>query len=800
MSDFLVKIGYKVDSSEIKKAREEINKTNDSLGKTGKSADNASKKTSGGFKAALIPVTALTAAFSSAGAAVALVGAAAVAAAAATRDAFADIQEINDLALILGTTNEEMAILQARGLRAGVSLDSLGKAIQRQQELISNRDPIFERLGLDSRTLNELSSTQAFDRINTAIADIDDQALKAAASLKVFGEGEQDVIKLAQSFSELQRARERALAVSFDTETLQSANQFDESINSLAESAQIIKTSITSAFSPATVSAADKIASNFNRVFGPSEFDIQSAALADAERRLSEARSEGASTIEQKNLISLLRLEVIQRKELASIAERQSVAQSRKDDIDFLENLEPLFAQGEVIARLLGLRDSKISTKILEELNDELNAEQVELDDNLKEQDEIEGSIASKKAAQARLAEEQAKESEKILEKRQDEFDLVERTNDFVDDFIVSLKEQDAILADINSGEITSLEQLNNRIELEREIASIKSQNLNLSDAVIESMAKERVAGRQRIQEERDGLREIESEREANADNTEEFIKDTNQTLEEQREILRAISSGEIRSEDQLKRKLELERAITELKQEGTDLTDEQIRKRLEEIRTNGELIDQEMERMEDFREFVEGTFEDVGDILSDSISDALIDGRASFADFFADVGELLIRSGIQELIAQVFSPRGNSSSLAQSFLVSLFTSSPVAGDSSLGLDPVVGVGSPGFASADGNVFNGPATTLLGEQGPEAVLPLGRDASGRLGVRLSQGDSGGSQRPVVINNNVTVNDSGGNAQETAQRTSRALDQLMERKFKQMIVNESRSGNLLGGRR
>ncbi len=47
-------------------------------------------------------------------------------------------------------------------------------------------------------------------------------------------------------------------------------------------------------------------------------------------------------------------------------------------------------------------------------------------------------------------------------------------------------------------------------------------------------------------------------------------------------------------------------------------------------------------------------------------------------------------------------------------------------------------------------------TGLLGEAGPEAILPLARGADGRLGVRA--GGSGGEGRPVSVTVNVVTND------------------------------------------
>lgn len=74
---------------------------------------------------------------------------------------------------------------------------------------------------------------------------------------------------------------------------------------------------------------------------------------------------------------------------------------------------------------------------------------------------------------------------------------------------------------------------------------------------------------------------------------------------------------------------------------------------------------------------------------------------------------------------------------------------------------------------ARGGVVSGPsvfamsggATGLMGEAGPEAILPLRRGPDGRLGVAAGDGGAG---RPVTINFNVTTPDAEGLRRSEAQ--------------------------------
>lgn len=113
---------------------------------------------------------------------------------------------------------------------------------------------------------------------------------------------------------------------------------------------------------------------------------------------------------------------------------------------------------------------------------------------------------------------------------------------------------------------------------------------------------------------------------------------------------------------------------------------------------------------------------------------------------------------------------------------------------------------SPSLAAFEGQVVsrptlfkfaNGGNIGLMGEAGAEAILPLKRDKSGKLGVSLSGGGGGGD----IINVSVTVNETGTRDEKGSgndQQTARDLGRMIADVATQVIVREKRPGGLLYG--
>jgi phage-related minor tail protein len=111
----------------------------------------------------------------------------------------------------------------------------------------------------------------------------------------------------------------------------------------------------------------------------------------------------------------------------------------------------------------------------------------------------------------------------------------------------------------------------------------------------------------------------------------------------------------------------------------------------------------------------------------------------------------------------------------------------------SSGVSTVTGGVQKEFAS--GGIVTSPTRALIGEAGPEVVLPLTRDpASGMMGV-ISRG--GGGMSPVV---NISIANSAPSSPENDKRmaatAAREMSKAMRDVMRNALMDESRPGGVL----
>ena len=87
-------------------------------------------------------------------------------------------------------------------------------------------------------------------------------------------------------------------------------------------------------------------------------------------------------------------------------------------------------------------------------------------------------------------------------------------------------------------------------------------------------------------------------------------------------------------------------------------------------------------------------------------------------------------------------------------------------------------------------------TGLMGEAGPEAIMPLTRTSDGSLGVRALGGGGGVAGTPIVINAPVTVQAQPGMSSQDAARQGAQMGQAMTAEIRRVISNELRDGGLI----
>ena len=233
-----------------------------------------------------------------------------------------------------------------------------------------------------------------------------------------------------------------------------------------------------------------------------------------------------------------------------------------------------------------------------------------------------------------------------------------------------------------------------------------------------------------------------------------------------------------------LQKQLDLERALvgqTEARQRviqalGVDFSKKNpqtVASLEKQIQLTKELIQEEQQR-QDLINFV-------ADSMGDSFM-AMVDGTKSVKDAFREMASDIVRELYRVLVVQQMV---NS---AKAFLGGFFAD----GGAFSG-------GSQIQAYADGGVVGSPTyfgmsggkTGLMGEAGPEAILPLKRGANGKLGVQV-EGNGGG----VTINQNINISTG---VQQTVRTEIKSLMPQIAEQSKAAVLDAKRRGGSYGSK-
>ena len=187
---------------------------------------------------------------------------------------------------------------------------------------------------------------------------------------------------------------------------------------------------------------------------------------------------------------------------------------------------------------------------------------------------------------------------------------------------------------------------------------------------------------------------------------------------------------------------------------------------------------------------------------LGDSITSLAIDGTANFRVFAANIlratAQMIIQQFVLKTIMQAIGFGGTSAASAIPKISGGFYSSMPIGNFTPSANGNI-FGRNGIQKfAMGGVVNKPTifpfangTGLMGEAGPEAIMPLQRAANGKLGVIAS----GGGSTSVVVNV-----DANGTSVQGDQAQAKQLGVAVSAAVQAELVKQQRPGGLLSGTR
>lgn len=161
---------------------------------------------------------------------------------------------------------------------------------------------------------------------------------------------------------------------------------------------------------------------------------------------------------------------------------------------------------------------------------------------------------------------------------------------------------------------------------------------------------------------------------------------------------------------------------------------------------------------------------------FSSTLSSVLVDGQANFKDFTKSILKMLAEIAIKMSIVKGFEAFGFGG---------------VTANAKGGV-----YNSPGLSTYSGQIVSQPTlfpfargAGLMGEAGPEAILPLRRGIDGKLGVVAASGRSGGEVNQTF---QINIQNDSGNGEIGPNAVKQILN-LVEQKTKQVMTKERRDG-------
>tara|TARA_R110002012_G_scaffold198922_1_gene367823 strand:+ start:572 stop:2356 length:1785 start_codon:yes stop_codon:yes gene_type:complete len=251
-------------------------------------------------------------------------------------------------------------------------------------------------------------------------------------------------------------------------------------------------------------------------------------------------------------------------------------------------------------------------------------------------------------------------------------------------------------------------------------------------------------------------------------------VKQQSQASDALLKITKQINLEKVKGNEFALANLEYDKAMLKIQEDGLTganreiaLSDAQTDLNLKKLQLLGGSVEKTKELNKE-TEKTNGLFESIKSTVATGLANAiegLIDGTKSLSESLSGVlrqmASLFLQAGTKSLIGSIF-PSANGNVFAQNGIVPY---------------------------AKGGYIGRPTMALMGEAGPEAVLPLRRGANGKLGVE----SSGTGASNVVVN----VDASGSNVQGD-QPNAKALGSAIGAAVQAELIKQKRPGGLLAG--
>ena len=223
-------------------------------------------------------------------------------------------------------------------------------------------------------------------------------------------------------------------------------------------------------------------------------------------------------------------------------------------------------------------------------------------------------------------------------------------------------------------------------------------------------------------------------------------------------------------------RQLDIRQALGDYSAQYSDATVRAAAERIEAMQREEDALNRIRQRNEDLAQTIAQT---MGDGLM-----SIVDGTKSVEQAFKDMARLIIVELYKVLVVEQMVLAIKNAIRASGYL-------PFENGSAFSGGNVVPFASGGVVGSPTTFgMSGGRTGLMGESGPEAIMPLQRGANGKLGVAVNGGESGTTVNQVI---NISTG-----VQQTVRNEIRSMMPQIAEASKAAVVDSKRRGGSYGG--